>query len=81
MFDLTEAYDDLVALRRALAVSEGMVSTTTTRELQALMKFTEARVCVALHAMAEEEREEAIGSLDDLYEGEARVELEEIAAP
>lgn len=76
MFNLTEAYDDLVALRGALAVSEGMVSPITKRELQALMKYTEGRVCVALHALSEEDMEEAIASLDSLYEGEARTDLE-----
>ena len=78
MFDLTEAFDDLVSLRGALAVSQGLVSPATTRELQALMEVTEARVCVAIHAMAAEDREEAIEGLDDLYEGEARAELKTI---
>ena len=76
MFDLVKAYADLVTLRGALVVSHSVISKTTSHELEAVLRFTEARVCEALHAMAEEDREEAIESLDDLYEGEARDDLE-----
>ncbi len=76
MFDLTESYDSLVAIRRTAADVHEFVSQRTRDELEAARWMFEGRVKIALMATPDDALEEAIESLDREYNNVARGELE-----
>jgi len=73
MTDVTELYDDLVAIRRAAQVLPKTASRETRDDLKVVLKRIEGKLTVELHALPEDELEETLESLDELYDGLARV--------
>ena len=69
MNDVTTLFDDLVAIRRAESVLDVDASQAIRSDLKVLIKRIEGKLIVALSWLSEDEREEVIESIDDLYEG------------
>lgn len=76
MYDVTTLYDDLVAIRRTAQVMHEELSQESRDDLQVVLKRIEGKLQVALRLLSEDELEEAIESLDELYNNEARGETE-----
>ena len=70
MQDVTELYDDLVALRRAQWI--------TGENLGDHIERTEGLLRAELDVLSEDELEETFESLTEFYDESARVELEEL---
>ena len=76
MYDVTELYDDLVAIRRAAQVLPETASTETRTDLKCVLKRIEGKLTIALSYLPEDELEENLEALDQEYNNEARGELE-----
>ena len=78
MNDPTTLYDDLVALRRARSIIENTGGTHLSAQLRVYIERTEGRLREELKVLHEDELEETLEALADLYDESARVELEEL---
>ncbi len=76
MHNVTEQFDNLVAIRVAAQLLPGTASPFTLRDLADMRLQTKRNLTVALLLLREDEREETIESLDELYDGQAREDLE-----
>ncbi len=76
MFDVTEHYDGLVAIRRAQQVLPETVSRETRADLKVILKRIEGKLIVALSHHNADELAETLEALDELYAGQVRAELE-----
>lgn len=76
MYDVTELYDDFVAIRRTAQVMHEQVSQETRDDLEVVLSRIEGKLKIALQVTPEDELEDIIESLDREYNNEARGELE-----
>ncbi len=76
MQDVTELYDDLVAIRRAAQVLPQTISRATRDDLEVVLSRIEGKLTVELRALPADDLEETLEALDALYANEARAELE-----
>ena len=76
MYDVTELYDDLVAIRRAAQVLPKTASREARDDLEVVLKRIEGKLAIALLQLPEDELEEILESLDEEYANGARAELE-----
>ena len=76
MHDVTEQFDNLVAIRGTIQLLPGTASPSTRRDLEDLQMQTRRNLTAALSLLDEDEREDVLHSLDILYDGCAREDLE-----
>ena len=76
MQDVTELYDDLVAMRRAAQVLPQTISRATRDDLEVVLSRIEGKLAIELRALPEDDLEDILEALDLEYNNEARGELE-----
>ena len=76
MYDVTDQFDNLAAIRGTIQLLPGTASPSTLRDLEDLRMQTKRNLTAALRLLDEDELEDIIESLDSEYNNEARGELE-----
>ena len=76
MYDVTELYDGLVAIRRAQQVLPETISRETRANLKVILKRIEGKLIVALSHLNADELAKTLEALYESYAGQARAELE-----
>ena len=76
MQDVTELYDDLVAIRRTAQASHDALSKESRDDIQVVLRRVEGKLRAELKLLTKDERAEVIESVDEVYDNQARKDLE-----
>jgi len=79
MYDAITLYDDLVAIRRTAQVMHEELPQAARDDLQVVLGRIEGKLRAVLKVLSEEDLEWIIEGLDEVYNNEARGELEALA--